>query len=784
MKKLSYILFLFTLCFAPLAFGTTEKWSMAVVELLVCCSTVLFLFAVKIEKKTLLIVPGMKPMVFLLLWMVIQIIPLPVPLVKFISPASFEVYRPVLELSGSQFIPLTVNLKGTVNELLRIGSYTLFFFLTVQFLGNGEKLQLTVKVVAWLAIGIAFLMILQKLTSPNEIYWYRPALENVSVTGPWVARSQYCGLMEMLVPIILALFFYYRPMVHYEESWREKFVSFFTMPGTHMHIILGVGFVIAVVSVFLSLSRGGIISLCGAIAMFFILQGQTGKTQRSVSIAAFIVGCVLMGVAWFGWQPILSRFGTIFSATGEFQEGGRLELWQNTMALIGDFFVTGSGFGTYLHIFPGYKTILSDKIFHHAHNDYLELISDGGIIGFILVAWFVFTILRTGWRMVQKRRDLYSVLVTIGAICGLVGMLIHSITDFNMHNGADGLYFFFLCGLVVSAGHTRLHYRSKSTLLDSMGSAPNRLVLAGALLLLAVTLIIQTGQAVGRNQYALIKKININGQTGSKNLKIAEEAAAKAARWDRLYGLYPALQGAVKFYQHNYTQSYEYFLQAAGLNPLKGSFLQQIGLLLETRDKQLGRTFIELGYQRELLKDNYVLALVEHYLAIDLRQKAIEVLRKRTATNLDLLKTIAPLLGRNSFSREEIGRILPPSTQAWITFGLFVKGRFNNLVEAEYYLRNALRFLGENEKISPNYFIHLYNLYMRQKEDRKAVEIIHKGIQHLPNHIPFHLRLGDYYLQKKIYYRAEEEYNQVLLLEPGNQHAAKRLRELKKKMLE
>jgi len=783
MKKLSYILFLFTLCFAPLAFGTTEDWSIAVVELLICCSTILFLFAVKKEKKNLLFVPGLKPMAILLLFMAVQIVPLPVFLVKFISPSIYEVYKPVIELTGAQFIPLTVNMKGTVNELLRIGSYTLFFFLTVQLLRNDEKLQLTVKVVAWLAIGVAFLMILQKLTSPNEIYWYRPALENVAVTGPWVARSQYCGFMEMLVPIILALFFYYRPMVHYEESWRMKFVSFFTMPGSHMHIILGVGLILAVVSVFLSLSRGGMISLCGAIAMFFVLQSQAGKSKRSVSIAAFIVGCVLMGVGWFGWQPILSRFGNIFSVTGELQEG-RLELWQNTISLIGDFFVTGSGFGTYLHIFPSYKTILSDKIFHHAHNDYLELLSDGGVIGFILVVWFVFTIFRTGWRMVQKRRDLYSVFVTIGAICGLIGMLIHSITDFNMYNGADGLYFFFLCGLVVSAGHTRSHYRSRSTLLNSMGSSANRLLFAGALLLLAGTLTIQTGQAVGRNQYALIKKININSQTGSKNLKIAEETAAKAARWDRLYGLYPALQGAVKFYQHNYKQSYEYFLQAAELNPLKGSFLQQIGLLLETRDKQLGRTFIELGYQRELLKENYVLAFAEHYLVTGQRQKAIEVLRKRTATNLDLLKTIAPVLGRNSFTREEIGRILPPSTRAWIVFGLFVKDRFNNLVEAEYYLRNALKFLRENEKINPNYFTNLYKLYIKQKKEGKAVEIIRKGIQYLPDHIPFHLRLGDHYLQKKIYYRAEEEYNQILLLQPDNQHAAKRLRELKKKMLE
>ncbi len=105
-----------------------------------------------------------------------------------------------------------------------------------------------------------------------------------------------------------------------------------------------------------------------------------------------------------------------------------------------------------------------------------------------------------------------------------------------------------------------------------------------------------------------------------------------------------------------------------------------------------------------------------------------------------------------------------------------------NMDDAEFYFRGALDFLENEEDIRPHYFDQLYGLYRKQKKDGKALEIIRKGIKYLPDHAPFHVRLGDYYMQHDIFYRAEEEYKQALLMEPANAHFQRKLERLMEKI--
>jgi len=82
MRRTAFIFFIITLIFAPLAFGTAEQWSMATVQLLVCCSAFCLIFSLKNKKTPLLAPPGMLPLVLLVLWMFFQFIPLPAVIVQ------------------------------------------------------------------------------------------------------------------------------------------------------------------------------------------------------------------------------------------------------------------------------------------------------------------------------------------------------------------------------------------------------------------------------------------------------------------------------------------------------------------------------------------------------------------------------------------------------------------------------------------------------------------------------------------------------------------------------
>ena len=112
MRALSYSLFIATLIFAPLAFGSVETWSIAIVESLVFLTALTCFFHIHRSDESILQTPGLLPLLLLLLWMFLQLIPLPPNLVKLIAPAIYQTYAPLFGINGDTFwIPLTVNQK-------------------------------------------------------------------------------------------------------------------------------------------------------------------------------------------------------------------------------------------------------------------------------------------------------------------------------------------------------------------------------------------------------------------------------------------------------------------------------------------------------------------------------------------------------------------------------------------------------------------------------------------------------------------------------------------------
>ncbi|MBN4068614.1 lipid A core--O-antigen ligase, partial [Desulfotalea psychrophila] len=278
MRSPAYTLFIATLVFAPLAFGSVETWSIGIVETLVFLTTLTYLLEIRHKSKSLLKTPGFLPLFLLLVFMWTQLIPLPPSVVNLIAPGVYQAYAPILNLhETNHWIPLTVNQKSTLLEALRITSYAFFYILTVQLLSRKELLLKTVHIIAGLATAIAFIAILQKFTSPDLIYWFRSAPS--SPVGPWVYRNHYAGFMELLFPLVLALFFYYRPKFTTQQSFRSKAVAILSSPGSNIQFFLGFSVVLILASIFIGLSRGGIIS--ANLALFFFLILLANKSSNS-----------------------------------------------------------------------------------------------------------------------------------------------------------------------------------------------------------------------------------------------------------------------------------------------------------------------------------------------------------------------------------------------------------------------------------------------------------------------------------------------------------------------
>ncbi|MEE4241343.1 MAG: O-antigen ligase family protein, partial [Desulfopila sp.] len=426
-------LFIFILLFAPLAFASVELWSITTVELAVGVLGLLLLFYQLQGRISTVAVPGALPLFLLLLYMALQLVPLPPWLLAILSPGSAAVYEPVYQAMGEDsWTSLSVHRKATVLELLRIASYGLFYVITIQLLSNGRWLEKTVKIIVGLAVFIAFLAILQRYTSPEHIYWFRSG-PDARFMGPWIHRGQFAGFMAMLLPLLLGLFLYHKPTVDSTESLRARIVDFFSSPGSNLQILLAFGIVVILFSILLSLSRTGIlVTLLSLLLFYYFLSRKRGIRSWPV-LLIFVAGITLFFFN-FESEELVSRINDSITVEGELQFD-RIDTWRDTVEIIKVFWLTGAGFGTFVDIFPLYKTIANQHVYDHAHNDYIELLTNGGIIGFLLAGWFVVAVAANGWRMIIRRRDNFSILIGIGALVGISSMLLFAITDFNMHNG-------------------------------------------------------------------------------------------------------------------------------------------------------------------------------------------------------------------------------------------------------------------------------------------------------------------------------------------------------------
>jgi O-antigen ligase/tetratricopeptide (TPR) repeat protein len=768
-----FFLYIFLLFFAPLAFASVELWSITTVELGVAILGLLLFFYQLKGQIPAVIVPGAVPLFLLLLYMVFQLVPLPPWLIEILSPGSTAAYQPVYQAVGeNSWTPLSVHPKATVSELLRIASYGLFYVITIQLLADGKRLMATVKIVAGLAACIAFLAILQRYTSPDHIYWFRPGpSHSPRFMGPWIHRGQFAGFMTMLLPLLYGLFLYYKPTIDKTESLRAKIVDFFASPRSNLQLILVFGIVIILFSVLVSLSRAGIIVAILSILLFYYFLSKKRGILSWPILVVFLAGIGLFFVN-FGSDEWVSRIDSSITADGELIFD-RLETWRDTAEIIKVFWLTGAGFGTFVDIFPLYKSIANQYVYDHAHNDYLELLTDGGIIGFALAAWFVLAVVGNGWKMIALRRDNFSILIGIGALVGICSMLLFAITDFNMHNGADGLYFFFLCGLLVSCGHTRFQYRSSATLLGMM-PAKSRIVLrVSTLLFLAGVLIFPLRSFIAQQMYGSVSDVYLSRQLAESKMEELAVRLKKISSYDPLEGAYQMVLGNIEKYRGSAETALHYYLQAALKNPLRGEFLQQVALVLPPDRISLADRLMEHSYQRSFQKDTLMLNYAEWLIWRGDTGGAGVVLRQGLADKPSLPDDALMLLTTH-FRPDEIATILPDRVEPWISIGKFYDSA-GLYEDSEFFRKRALEFEHYEEEPRSSWYSQLYSFYIKQDREEEAVAVLRQAVEKFPENVAFHLHLGDYYKKQGILYRAKEEYERALLFEPDNTTIRQRL---------
>ena len=221
------------------------------------------------------------------------------------------------------------------------------------------------------------------------------------------------------------------------------------------------------VALVFTLSRGAVASALIAVLILLVLLRALGRIRRSLALVGALLVATLSYAAWIGLDPLLQR---VWHA----EYAGRWIQAVSSLPILRSFPLLGVGLGTYQDIYLRYQPAALDpgRVYYtYAHNDLLQLVLELGLVGTVLA-------LALFWRTIQdllgahllgrgacpvgggeaegaRRNDPFSVGLGVGALGGVLALLVHSLFDFGARIAANGILAATCLGIATVALHTR-----------------------------------------------------------------------------------------------------------------------------------------------------------------------------------------------------------------------------------------------------------------------------------------------------------------------------------------
>jgi O-antigen ligase len=256
----------------------------------------------------------------------------------------------------------------------------------------------------------------------------------------------------MIFPFALVLAYgQYQKIREDQSEFGGRIRDFFKHEDFHKLILWLSLAILLFVALVLSQSRMGIISAVASTLVLFTLVLTSGwqRTNAILVVALFLL--VAVGVVnWIGPEPVIGRFQTLGQEYGKMGPN-RLSFWMDTTRLIRDHPLLGSGLGTFSVDYPIEQTSYERAFVGHAHNDYLEFASEMGLPCALLFFGALFYLLFQGVRYIRNSEPGFGRILFLGSFGGLIAILIHSLSDFNLHIPANGLLFAVLLGMLYAS---------------------------------------------------------------------------------------------------------------------------------------------------------------------------------------------------------------------------------------------------------------------------------------------------------------------------------------------
>jgi O-antigen ligase len=402
------------LLLGPLAFGAVEPWSIFALE---ACSVVV------------LLAWGLRQ------WLNQQV-----------DIAVNALYRPMTAFFALAIVQwltgATAYRHATYAHILLYAACGMLAFVATQSFRRSSQFDWVVKAVMIYGGLLAAFAILQGMAPNGKLYWIWPSQQGGAIYGPYVNHNHYAGLMEMLAPFPLVLA-------------ATRFTD-----GNRKLVVMAIA-ALMTGSVFLSGSRGGMLAVLAQVIVLavLILRSQKGNWRQPLLLGVCMV-LVIGFMVWLGGNELTRRMASIHAEThAELSGGTRITIDRDCLHMLLKRPVLGWGLGTFPTVYPGFRSFYSTFFVNQAHNDYLQLAVETGLAGFAIAAWFLVLVFRRAAAKLKGWNQTTTGAITAAALLGCIGILVHSLLDFNLQIPANAALFYVLCAIAAAPPLQESHRR-------------------------------------------------------------------------------------------------------------------------------------------------------------------------------------------------------------------------------------------------------------------------------------------------------------------------------------
>jgi hypothetical protein len=369
----------------------------------------------------------------------LQVVPLPLNMIPLLSPHAERVLSELDIVFAARAVDhhaLSIAPTATITALL------LYVAFAVLMLGVARTVSATgprrlAALIAGLGVMLALVGIIQRPFYSGRIYGFWTPIMAGSPFGPFVNKNHFAGWMLMALPLTFGLLCASAARItpRFATDWRHR-ILWWSSPEASRVLLLAAAAAVMSLSLVLTMSRSGMLALAAAIwiTSWWALWRLPAGSGRWV---LFVVG-------WAGVDALAARFSAANPAT----VNERLPIWRDTWQIVTDFWLTGSGLNTYGVATLFYQTSVAGFHLREAHNDYLQLAAEGGLLlGVPIVCTMAALVRDIRRRFVDSSGSSYW--IRLGAVTGLAAIALQSTVEFSLQMPGNAALFAVLCGIAL-----------------------------------------------------------------------------------------------------------------------------------------------------------------------------------------------------------------------------------------------------------------------------------------------------------------------------------------------